>query len=361
MSSIATRPVTSLLHAVVAAFVVFTAVWAGPAIAGPYDVKGVAAQADAADAVKAKAKAMAEAQARALDIVLKRITLAQDHARLPLVEKAQVDALVGGLSVDQEQTSSTRYVAKLSFSFDRDGVQQLLRNANVPFSDAQAPIVLVVPVLKNADGVTLAPGNPVAQAWRAFDLTNTLTPVRLPQDNVAEQGISAEGVLAGDPDAMSALRYLHQVEQVLINVCESGQGDQVVCTLKGSGPMGDIDLQERFAGGDVMAAAQGAAGAFLAQLEERWKARSASVLSGNRDGTPVQMLVGFSGLAEWQQIRARLSKVPGVTDIEINALNARGALLTVYYAGASEDLGFALANANMELLQDGPRWQLRVY
>lgn len=333
------------------------------ALAGPYDVEGLSVEATAKDAVTAKADAVAEGQQRALQIVLQRLTRSEDHGRLPSVEPQRIEQLVANFSVLSEETGPTRYAASLIFRFEPGSIQKLLADASIPFTDTQAAKVLVVPIFRQGETVVFTGDNPHLQAWRSFDLENTLTPVLLPGDDVSGHGIDADDILAREADAMSALRYLYRVENVLVGLCgeDPAQG-AFTCSLEGAGPLGALNLQQSFAAGsDPLAAAQAAAGTFLASIEEQWKERNAvqhGVSGAVREGVPIPVRVSFTSLGEWQSLRARLARVPGISDIEIQALNARGALLSVYYSGLGEELAAVLASEGMVLSNAGDYWIL---
>lgn len=337
---------------------------ASAALAGPYDVEGLSVEATAEDAVTAKAKAVAEGQARALEIVLQRLTRSEDHPRLPKVEPKKVEQLIANFSVLGEETGPTRYAASLRFRFEPAAIQNLLTGLSIPFTDTQAAKVLVVPIFRQGENYVFIGDNPHLQAWRSYDLENTLTPILLPGDDVSGHGIEARDILAREVDAMSALRYLYRVENVLIALCgEDANQGVFACTLDGDGPLGPLDLQQSFAAGsDPLAAAQAAVGTFLASIEEQWKERNAAQhgsQTGIREGVPIPVRVSFTSLGEWQALRGRLSRVPGISDIEIQALNARGALLSVYYSGLAEDLAAVLASEGMVLSNAGDYWMLQ--
>jgi hypothetical protein len=88
-------------------------------------------------------------------------------------------------------------------------------------------------------------------------------------------------------------------------------------------------------------------------LENRWKAtRTApdpiAAPANYQEGMPqpqaapqqgepgrlVTAVVVFAGLKEWQQIRGRLTQVPGLQRLEVNSLSARTASITFDYAGS---------------------------
>jgi hypothetical protein len=59
----------------------------------------------------------------------------------------------------------------------------------------------------------------------------------------------------------------------------------------------------------------------------------------------VTAVVVFAGLKEWQQIRGRLTQVPGLQGLEVNSLSARTASVTFGYAGSLGHLQKVLADS----------------
>jgi hypothetical protein len=339
------------------------AMLAGSALANPYQVSGVAVEATAADAVTAKAEAIADGQTRAMAIVLRRITSAQYADQLPQLSAAAIDPMIAGISVSAEQTGPTRYAATLSFRFDPKAVRAVLDGAGVPATDTQAAPVLLIPVYKQGEDYFLWDNNPNLDAWRTFDTANTVTPIRLPEGNDIDRETDPNLVLARDIDTLSGLRIRYRVNEILIGLCETDPDRTAyACTLQGAGPSGPVDLREDFSGGsDPLAVAQAAAGSFLAQIEESWKAGNASASGDGRTGVPIPVSVTFNGLQEWQLLRSRLASLQGMGDIEIRAINPRGALLTLYYSQPIEQLAQDLSQYQLEFANAGESWVIRPY
>jgi hypothetical protein len=88
---------------------------------------------------------------------------------------------------------------------------------------------------------------------------------------------------------------------------------------------------------------QSAAGSEPASYEEGGPAAKTPQGEPERN---VVALVEFSGLKQWQEIRARLMHVPGIQALEINSLSARTASITFDYAGS-------LGRLQKELGQNG--------
>lgn len=334
--------------------------------AGPYEVEGIAVEARAADAVTAKRAAFADGQARALSTVLRRLTLASDRARLPQPSPDNLDAMISSFSIGSEQTSATSYSASLTLRFEPDAVRALLASAGVPYTDRQAAPILVVPLYREGERDFFMADNPHREAWRSFDLANTLTPILLPEGNVADQGVDPDAVLARETGALAGLRYLYGTDGVLVGLCETDAAhSRFTCSLDGNGPAGPLALEASFAGGsDPLAVAQAAVGSFLAEIEEQWKTASLTQpggFIGAGTAAPIRLQVAFDGLRQWRALRDRLAGLPGVGRINIESLNARGAFISLYYVGSGEELADSLAYAGMVLANAGDHWVLTSY
>jgi hypothetical protein len=70
--------------------------------------------------------------------------------------------------------------------------------------------------------------------------------------------------------------------------------------------------------------------------------------------------VEFQGMSEWQDISRRLSSLPGVEELEVAGLSARGARVTLRYAEGPERLADALAEQGLSLRNAGGNWVLRI-
>ncbi len=137
--------------------------------------------ADAANAVAAKQKAMADGQQAAFRSLLKRLVPVTSYDRLKRLSALKSSGFLEGVSVRSERNSSTRYIASLDFSFRADSVRTVLQQEGIPFVEEQAREVIIVPVVRNADGTvdTGSAARTWTEAWKSLDLEHSLTPFSL--------------------------------------------------------------------------------------------------------------------------------------------------------------------------------------
>lgn len=342
--------------------------FAPAAHASLFDVDGVTVSAQAANAVEAKKQAIGEATGKALTTVMQRLTRKEDHGRLPQPGLDKVEDMLSGIAVVKDNATGTHYSATFNFRFDPEAVRILLGHAGIGFVERVSEPVLVVPFLSRDGELALGKDNAYLAAWQALDTANSLTPVRVPTTGIAEQGVSPEAVLAGDYDAMLTLRFLYETRHTLVSRCTiTGPEAPVACSLKGETPAGPIEAEETVAAtGDVPAALQLAARSLLERLEDQWKTASIVDPGGvlepdSQDSQTVPVTAAFSGLREWQDLRARLTSVPGVTGVDVVALHAKGAELNVTFLGDVDQLVQMLSAQDLELINTGEQWSLRAY
>jgi len=329
---------------------------------GPYAVTKLEVDVTAKDAVAAKAKAMAEAERRGLEIVLRRVVPCKAYAQLPGLEPEQAETLVDGLSIRKEQYSTTRYIASLDVSFNEQAVKQLLASRGIPISETQAPSISILPLVIEGNRVKSA-GEGWRQAWLDLDLTNGPTPATIVQPRPGLDVGTVRAVLAGDAGAYAALQAGYSDAPLVVVVGQVVDGGQFTTRIAGADSVGRINFGRTDAldGDEAKAGAREAAAFALAILENRWKVMQSAAGSepasyeegGPAAKTPqgepernVVALVEFSGLKQWQEIRARLMHVPGIQALEINSLSARTASITFDYAGS-------LGRLQKELGQNG--------
>jgi hypothetical protein len=344
----------------------------GPARADSlYDVAKIAVDITAKDAVTARKMGMEEAEMRALQTVLNRLVPLSVQEHLPPLAREDVEGMVSGVSIRNEQSSTTRYIANLDVSFNEQAVKQFLMDQGIPFGEERAPPVSILPLSISGESVTGDDPNGWREAWEQLDLANGMTPATILRPREDLDVTTVKSVLAGDAQALAKLQTDYGYGSLVVAVGEAGSRT-FTTHLAGADAVGAINVSrtDNHAGNAEQAARAAAASAF-ATLENRWKMQLEGTLPppqaryeegaaspGAPDGYEaaprapgevprnVAAMVQFSGLKDWQEIRARLDQVAGIRGLEVNALSARTASITFDYAGS-------LGNLQAELGQYG--------
>jgi len=328
-----------------------------------YTVANYPVEAVAENAVAAKAKALAEGQQAAFRSLLKRLIPVLAYPRAKQFASVKAVELVEGIKVRSERNSSTEYVASYDFYFRPKSVRDLLRREGIPFTEEQAPVVTLIPVWQA--GAAPSPGDQTAWVnnWKGLDLENSLTPIKIEslRKDVGADAIAA--VAGGDASAMRALAGQYKTEHVLVVVAESdATSGRLVVTLAGRDAVGAFVLirQYRIDAADPGYARELAAVVALRTLEGRWKAVNTRVgtTTAAPGDTDLLIAVEFRGMTEWQDISRKLGATPGVEELDVAGLSARGARVTLRYAEGAQRLAEELARQGLNLRSTGGSWVL---
>ena len=250
----------------------------------------------------------------------------------------------------------------LDFTFEPNSVRDILNRFGLPYAEQQAAPLVLLPVMTEAGGVKTGAANSWYEALDAVDGEHTLAAIRLtaPRPDFSPAAIK-------DPTSaqvLETLRQQYRADYLVLALAEvDAQATKLRVRLVGRDSVGPVFLERSYPirDRDTAAAAGFAAKIAVGVLEGRSKSTRLASLAAT-GGVPanletVAMSVEFSGLKQWQDMRKRLQKIPGLQSLDVKTLNARGALISVEFAGGAERLaqaaqsqGLAIDNRGGELV-----------
>ena len=337
-----------------------------------FEVAKISVDTTAKDAVAAKQNGMAEAEQRAFQTVLKRLVPLSAYAQLPTVGAEDVSSLVTGVAIRSEQYSTTRYIAMLDVSFSAQGVKQLLQSYGVAFSEVQAPALTVLPIVIEKNAVRSSGPEDWREAWEALDTAHSMTPATIVNPRAELTVETANAILGGDTSALATLQSQYGDRPLVVAEAKVADG-KFVMRLVGEDSVGNINYVDelKLDGRSAKSVAREAAEIAFGILENRWKVTQST---GRAAPQPMEATYGedppvpgatpaapgevprnlaasveFSGLKDWQDIRARLMNVPGLQALEVNSLSARSAAVTFDFAGSLGRLQSELGSSGFSL------------
>lgn len=334
-----------------------------------YTVSGVAVSGRGGTADQAKARAVAAGRAEALQQLLKRLTLQKDHARLPRPGDETIRAALLGFEVQKENLAATAYRGRITYSFKRAAVQQILQDAAIPFVQGNARPVLMLAVWHDGRAQASAmvlwdEPNPWRSAWDATSLDDSaLSFVRADGDLSDLQAISAESAVRMDPAALGKIAAKYRAGVVLVSYARPS-GKLVRINVRGfNAAAGRIFQVGNFTGQNSKAGLGVAAERIAAAYEAQWK--EANLITDTATGTLVAS-APLSGYAYWVRLRDGLASVPFIRKYRVLNLSPAEAKLELTHVGTQARLATALREANI-ILENGPlsdtgeaTWRLRL-
>jgi hypothetical protein len=342
---------------------------ASPALAAGADIFTVAdvpVDATAANANAARDQARGDGEQRAYEIMLGRLTLASDHARLPPATDAVLNDLVSGFAVAGERVSGVRYIAKYTYHFRPDAVRTMLRGLAIPFCDTPSKPVVALGVLQGGAAPLLwEDPNPWRDAWTAGAPSTGLVPIVLPYGEIEDvQAIDAAAALAGDAARIQAVSQRYAGADVLVAAAtlDSAATPHTLVVkatrYAGAGDAAPQSWTKSYAAApdqsDAALFAAAVAGT-QAQLEDAWK--QANMLDYSQSATIV-VRVPTGALDHLVDVQGRLGQIPVIQHTDLLALDRQQARLALHYYGTQDQLRSALAQHDLALAGQDPDWVL---
>ena len=394
---------------------------AAPAFAIGEDVfvvPRVTVQAQAQSATSAKAAAQMQGRRRAMDILLRRLTVEEDWIYLPRLAAGEpaiaydsfgrnvialtdddLEQLESGFEVYDEKSSPTTYRAFITYRFKPAAVRKLLKDAQIPYSEAQTRTALVLPVLETDSALYLwEENNPWMAAWKVRPYNNELTPMIPPLGDLEDAAtVSARQTLALNQQALQLLAERYSVSQVIVAHAQLRQEDgedrlrvRLINGFRESGEVepieelgdfgagadvytsgvnrslesggfiparvGDVLAEESFAqpSGNFPTLAEVSIDATIAKYAKPWKQRT---LIDHTVAALLELSAYYRSLGEWTQIRSALVSTPLIGSVQVRSLSRRGAEMLVRAYGDPSKLVVAMEAQGLALWsQRNDRW-----
>ncbi|MBT3395756.1 MAG: DUF2066 domain-containing protein, partial [Alphaproteobacteria bacterium] len=264
------------------ALLVFAAIQPAAAQQDVFVILDVEVDATADDANAAREVALEAGMRAAYHRLLRRLTPRSFYDRHGEPGADRVAALVYGIEVANERTSSTRYLASLTISFQREAVRAMLRTEGIPFAETASKPLLVLPVFTTAGAALLwDEPNPWRSAWGSVRGRDSLLPLVIPNGDLTDVALIGAGqAIAGNRAQIAAIAGRYGVEDALVahatlNTEIASRSQTINVTLWRFGPGGERTTVETFRGqpqepiDDLLGRA---VSEIAIRLEERWKA-----------------------------------------------------------------------------------------
>jgi hypothetical protein len=333
-----------------------------------FTITDVAVDETAASALDARDVALATGQRRAVQRVFRRLIVRADARLLPQPTDDDIASLVQNIELSDEKTSATRYLATMTVAFKPDLVRNYLRAAGLQFSETVSRPRLVLPVFEAAGAINLwDPPNAWREAWEARSVSSdTVVPLVLPEGDLRDIGsIGPIQALAAETRPIQSIAARYRVRDILVAHATLVQDlaanrPLVHVSLRHIGPSSGAVTIETFTG-----ESRARVGALLAEavqrtverLEDDWKRDNYL-----RFDEPVRLSASFSlgTLSDWLEMRRRLGGAAVIQRVELASITRSDAQVVIHYLGGPEQLGLALAQRDIELVQEDGFWMLRL-
>ena len=338
-----------------AAFAVLAlaAIFCGQAAAQDlFEVDRLRIDSRAADELQAKQEGIAEAQQRALQVVFRRLVSPQDVVRLPEVTSDMLITMIRDFDISDEKFGGGRYLATLSVRFEPQEVAAVLRSQRIPFAMTRSLPTVVLPVIDIGSARRLWDDpNPWREAWAGRLPHPGLFSLVMPIGDLSDvAAINVNLALSGDLVGLEQIASKYQAAGTVVAVASVGRGGA-------SGRTVDVTLTFRGSGG-IQTILNQVVAELLRDLESGWKNDNMLDFTQSEH---ISVVVPIRGLADWIDIRDRLSTMARIQNVAVASMTRGAAEVDIVYVGSTDQLRTALALQGMELvfLPESPLWVLR--
>lgn len=330
-----------------------------------FTISGVPVDVTAESAAVAREQAIANGRNEAFQRLLRRLSRQVDWPRLPKPSTAELQGMLASFRVLEEKTAPDRYIAKLAFTFQKEPVQRLLQERNIPYTVTRALPVLVLPVLRAGGEPSLwDEPNPWLEAWTRYDPTGRLVPIVVPFGDIEDVlAITAEQAVRGDREAITRAARRYRIETVMVAdatlvIDAEAKTAKLDVALTGHGPDPSPTVVQSFQGtadGGVAELLDRAVQRMVVEIDDIWKQRT---LDSFGEEQRLTALVPVRDLADWREIQTRIAAVPMVRRTELSALTVNDAMVVLHHVGGADLLRRAMAQENLALSEENGYWRL---
>ncbi|WP_162914300.1 DUF2066 domain-containing protein [Taklimakanibacter lacteus] len=365
-----------LLAAVLALLVFLAPVEAsavGPVETGLFSVTGVQVDVTDTDAATARTRAIIEAQVKAFYMLAERLGSPEATQRLQGMDARDIGRMLRSLSIEEERSGPGRYIGKLTVRFLPGKIREVFGRYGIDVVEDQAPPIVVLPLWKGPNGPVIWEDNLWRKAWLDLKAEQSLVPIIVPLGDLADtSAISAMEVEAGDAIKLESLMIRYEAKAILVAVAEPDPQGGIHAVMQGDSPLGRINFDKVYTAedGTLEGAAAAAAKRFDDVMLEKWRsvrikvaadarARAAAQQQASRAASSMAIAVPFSGIYQWNGIRARLLATPGVLGVDVSTIAENGAVIQLAFADSIQDLQSALSGSGLRLVQSRGTWVLQ--
>jgi len=311
----------------------------------------------AESALVARFEALRMGQSLGWKRLLARLTLPGDAAGLVDFGSEQLAPLIQGFEVLRERTSAVRYLATLSYSFNRGEVRRALANAGVAFAETPSRPVLIIPVLTSEGvGVLWEDPNPWREVWQNLPSRDGLLPIVVPHGDLADiRDLSTVQALRGDKERLRAVADRYGARDVVVvraaRLFDRSDNLPVleISMVRGNGTGTEETIIDSIKGqnaDDLIGLLDAGVTRVVETLSTSWK--QANLVRPGLESR-VSVVVPIVGFAQWVSIKKRLQGIGVLRHIELLRLSKREAVMDLWVQGDETQLRNALRQRDLEL------------
>ena len=329
-----------------------------------FTIRSVKVDVVASRASEARRLALAQAEQEAYGKLLRKITQPAGRALLPELTAPQIQALISGIQVVDEQSSARRYLAELDVRFEPSNVSEFLAEHSVPHVLGTGRGLIVLHA--HSDGLTnyiWQPKSSTLAARAAVDWVNRIRTYVFPLGELRERAaMSYSEVASFNVNNVRKIAGYYDVQSTLMirsmwSVTSGNAGKLSYAFFSTDGDWTRDGMIEAQGDNGEEIAQQKMFEVILEEIDTAW--RDQLLVDTGTEGDLIT-LVPSTALNVLADIEKRLADVSLVRGVEFKEIGLPFSKLYFHYTGRKEQLVMALRYAGLDLAAYGDQHILKI-
>ena len=305
------------------------------------------------NAAAAREKAMSSAYRQAFDTVVRKLTTAQDAAKLSAMTDAQIVNFIKEISVVSEKSSNVRYIADLQVTLNEQILKAYLQEKEIQTAVADKSKIVIIPIFREFESdapMLWESQNLWLAAWQQKPARESLVEiVALPDTPVSKAEITAEQAQTYDTAALQEVALNNNANDVYVAdaVFDGIEGLKITLTSLKSTQAADVI---RIPGDRKMAAQLLAHGVDEVSKRIEGKIKTANIAQSKMQST-ISAIYNYNKLSDWVNVEKQLKSIPYVRKVQVDAMGAGKVQMKIDFVGSDERIWAALRNKGFNLKQ----------
>ena len=305
------------------------------------------------NAAAAREKAMNSAYRQAFDIVVRKLTTAQDAAKLSAMTDAQIINFVKEISVVSEKSSNVRYIADLQVTLNEQILKAYLQEKDIQTAVADKSKIVIIPIFREFESdapMLWKAQNLWLSTWQQRPVHESLVEiVPLPDTPISKAEITAEQAQSYDAAALQEVALNNNANDVYVAdaLFDGIEGLKITLTSLKSEQAAEVI---RIPGDRRMAEQVLARGADEVSRRIENKIKNANIAQSKMQST-ISAIYNYEKLSDWINVEKQLKSIPYVRKVQVDAMGAGKVQMKIDFVGSDERIWSALRNKGFNLKQ----------
>ena len=322
----------------------------GTKVAGAdiYTVSNIPIVAELSSAKEARTAAIKSGETDAFWALMKKMVAPENLQLVPMPPEEEIVNWVQHVSLANEKTTATKYMANLTVRFHENKIRDLLTAHQIPFLAQELPSAVVVPVWeKEGQMFVLDEQNPLYAYLKNHAGSEKDDKVVVPAGDLDEMIFVREAIENQNGTSLKKLAEKYETESVLILAVS--EGDPTIRVRTRYIPTEPVLETEKYLTISESYTKGLPASIWRGVLRDRKELWHKSKMQNFESSMTFWVQIPIVQLSEWQSIREKLEKASIVENFAVRGFRPGEVWVTWQYKGTSGELNRQLRSLGLYL------------